>query len=137
VCLCDTESYAGQSNSSRHGHPCQIGRWVGVRLSAVHACLATGTRQLYCGMCHFRLPGTVQSLAPTTVSGSTRHLNSLASARIQRFSQKNSSFWLPYQHLSSSADCARELFNGSNGSASRVDCTQKKLFAWGVRVFCE
>jgi len=39
------------------------------------------------------------------------------------FRKKNSSFWLPYQRTSSSADCARELFNGSNGSASLVDCT--------------
>jgi len=45
-------------------------------------------------------------------------INSLASARIKQFSQKNSSFRLPYQHPSSSTDCARELFNGSNGSAS-------------------
>jgi len=37
------------------------------------------------------------------------------------FRKKNSSFQLPYQHPSSSADCARELFNGSNGSASLVD----------------
>jgi len=28
------------------------------------------------------------------------------------FAKKNSSFRLPYQRLSSSADCARELFNG-------------------------
>jgi len=41
------------------------------------------------------------------------------------FRKKNSSFRLPYQRPSSSADCARELFNGSNGSASLVDCTQK------------
>ena len=39
---------------------------------------------------------------------------------------KNSSFRLPYQRPSSSADCARELFNGSNRSASLVDCTRKK-----------
>jgi len=38
---------------------------------------------------------------------------------------------LPYQCPSSSADCARELFNGSNGSASLVDCTQK-IFLAGV-----
>jgi len=44
------------------------------------------------------------------------------------FRKKNSSFWLPYQRLSSSADCAIELFNGSNGLASLVDCTRKKLF---------
>jgi len=53
------------------------------------------------------------------------------------FRKKNSSFRLPYQRPSSSADCARELFNGLNGSASLVDCTRKKNFAWGVRVFCE
>jgi len=44
---------------------------------------------------------------------------------------KNSSFCLPYQRHSSSADCARELFHGSNGSASLVDCTQKKFFLVG------
>jgi len=46
------------------------------------------------------------------------------------FRKKNSSFRLPYQHPSSSADCARELFNGSNGLASLVDCTRKKN--WGI-----
>jgi len=44
---------------------------------------------------------------------------------------------LPYQRPSSSAHCARELFSGSNGSASLVDCTWKKFFVWRVRVFCE
>jgi len=48
------------------------------------------------------------------------------------FSLKNSSFWLPYQHLSSSADCAREQFKGSNGSASLVDCTRKKFLVEGA-----
>ena len=51
------------------------------------------------------------------------------------FFQKNSSFRLPYQRPSSSAHCARELFSGWNGSASLVDCTQKKFFAWGLRFF--
>jgi len=37
---------------------------------------------------------------------------------VLRFQPKNSSFRLPYQRLSSSADCARELFKGSNGSTS-------------------
>jgi len=37
------------------------------------------------------------------------------------FQPKTSSCQLPYQRPSSSADCARELFNGSNGSASLVD----------------
>jgi len=32
---------------------------------------------------------------------------------------------LPYERHSSSTDCARELFNGSNKSASLVDCTRK------------
>ena len=53
------------------------------------------------------------------------------------FRKKNSSFRLPYQRSSSSADCARELFNGSNGSTSLVDCTQKNFFCLGMRVFCE
>jgi len=47
------------------------------------------------------------------------------------FHKKNSSFWLPYQRPSSSAHCARELFSGSNGSASLVDCTQTKNFLLG------
>jgi len=46
-------------------------------------------------------------------------------------SQKNSSFRLPYQRPSSSADCARELLNGSNGSASLVEYTRKKIFCLG------
>jgi len=45
------------------------------------------------------------------------------------FCKKNSSFQLPYQRPSSSADGTRELFNGSNGSASLVNCTRKKNFA--------
>ena len=55
----------------------------------------------------------------------------------RNFCKINSSFRLPYQRPSSSTDCARELFNGSNGSASLVDCTRKKNFCLGVRVFCE
>jgi len=47
------------------------------------------------------------------------------------FRKKNSSFRLPYQRPSSSADCARELLNGSNGSVSLVDCTRKKIFCLG------
>ena len=52
------------------------------------------------------------------------------------FAKNNSSFWLPYQRPSSSADCAGELFNGSNGSASLVDCTRKKkILPGGCRFF--
>jgi len=47
------------------------------------------------------------------------------------FHKKNSSFRLPYQRPSSSADCTRELFNGSNRSASLVDCTRKKILWLG------
>jgi len=36
---------------------------------------------------------------------------------------------------SSSADCARELFKGSNGSDSFLDCTRKKIFWLGVVAF--
>jgi len=48
------------------------------------------------------------------------------------FSLKNSNFRLPYQRPSSSADCARELFKGSNGLASLVHCTRKNFFWLGV-----
>jgi len=48
------------------------------------------------------------------------------------FGLKNSSFWLPYQRPSSSALCAREMFKGSNGSASLVECTQKNLLVGGA-----
>ena len=51
------------------------------------------------------------------------------------FRKKNSSFRLPYQHPSSSTHCARELFNGSSGSASPVDCTRKKFLLGGCRFF--
>ena len=53
------------------------------------------------------------------------------------FDLKNSSFRLPYQCPSSSANCARELFKGLNRSASLVGCTRKKFFGWGVRIFCD
>jgi len=51
------------------------------------------------------------------------------------FGLKNNSFQLPYQHPNSSANCARELFKGSNGSASLVDCTRKKIFWLGMGFF--
>ena len=50
------------------------------------------------------------------------------------FAKKNSSFRLPYQRPSSSADCSRELFNGSNRSA-RSKQIEKKFFAWGCGFF--
>ena len=48
-----------------------------------------------------------------------------------QFRPKNSSFRLPNQCPSSSADCATELFKGSNGSVSLVDCSRKKIFWLG------
>ena len=62
-------------------------------------------------------------------------INTLRAAWFRRFSQKNSSFRLLYQRPSSSAHRARELFSSSNGSASLVNCTRKKFFAWGLRFF--
>ena len=56
---------------------------------------------------------------------------------ILRFRSKTSSCQLPYQRPSSSADCARELFKGSNGLASLLDCIRKKIFWVGVADFCE
>jgi len=54
---------------------------------------------------------------------------------VPRFRPKTSSFRLPHQRLSSFADCARELFKGSKGSASLLVGTQKNFFGWGLRVF--
>ena len=53
------------------------------------------------------------------------------------FWPKTSSCQLPYERPSSSTDCARELFKGSTGSASLVDCNRKKFFGWGVQIFCD
>ena len=50
------------------------------------------------------------------------------------FGPKTSSFQLPYQRHSSSANCARELLNGSNGLAILLVCTWKK-FLVGVADF--
>jgi len=50
---------------------------------------------------------------------------------------KTSSCQLPYQRHSSSADCARKLFKPLNGSANLLVCTRKKIFGWGLRIFCE
>ena len=56
---------------------------------------------------------------------------------VPRFRPKTSSFRLPYQHHSSSAICARELFKGSNRLASLLVCTWKTFFGWRLRIFCE
>jgi len=53
------------------------------------------------------------------------------------FQPKTSSFWLPYQRHSSSVDCAKELFMGSNGSASLLVCTRKKNFGLGLHFLYE
>ena len=49
---------------------------------------------------------------------------------------KTSSCQLPYQRPSCSANCAKELFKGSNESASLLDCTQKNFWL-GLRIFYE
>ena len=53
--------------------------------------------------------------------------------------KKNSSFqqFSVYLRPGSSADCARELFKGSNGSTSLADCTRKINFWLGVQIFCD
>jgi len=48
---------------------------------------------------------------------------------------KPSSFCLPYQHHSSSVDCARELFKPSQDSASLLICSPKYFFGWGLQIF--
>ena len=54
---------------------------------------------------------------------------------VPRFQPENSSFRLPYQRHSSSANCTKELFKGSNGSACLLVCTWKKFFGWGWQIF--
>ena len=54
---------------------------------------------------------------------------------VPRFQPENSSFQLPYQRHSYSADCAIELFKGSNRSASLLVCTRKKFFWLAVADF--
>jgi len=56
---------------------------------------------------------------------------------VLRFQPKRQQFLVALPTPSSFADCARELFKGSNGSASLVDCTRKKIFGWGLRIFCD
>jgi len=51
-----------------------------------------------------------------------------------RFWPKTSSFRLPYQRHNSSADCVKELFKGSNGTASLPSLHLKKNFWLGVAV---
>ena len=51
------------------------------------------------------------------------------------FRPKTSNYRLPYQHHSSFANCAGELFKGSNRSASLLVCTRKKFFWLGVAHF--
>jgi len=51
------------------------------------------------------------------------------------FGLKNSSLQLPYQHPSSSTDCARELLNGSNWSPVFSRLHSKLTFGWGVLDF--
>jgi len=48
---------------------------------------------------------------------------------------KSSSFQLPYRRHSSSTDCARDLFKGSNRSASLLVSTWKIFFWLGVADF--
>jgi len=50
---------------------------------------------------------------------------------VLRFRPKKQQFSVAYQRSSSSADCTRELFNGSSGLTSLIDCTQKKNFLVG------
>ena len=56
---------------------------------------------------------------------------------VPRFQPKTSNFQLPCQRHISSANYARELFKGSNGSASLLVRTEKNYFGWGLQIFCE
>jgi len=50
---------------------------------------------------------------------------------VLRFRPKKQQFLIALRKC----DCARELFKGSNGLASLVDCTQKKLGGCGCGFF--
>ena len=80
--------------------------------------------------CTFKI--TCNAWARNNFQFTFQQFNTLALGGFGDFRIKNNSFRLPYQRPSSSADCARELFNGSNGLASLVDCTRKKIFWLGV-----
>jgi len=60
---------------------------------------------------------------------------------VLRVQPKKQQLRLPYQRHSSSADCARELFKGLNGSDSLLVCTRKLVmnktifFGWGCGFF--
>jgi len=54
---------------------------------------------------------------------------------VPKFWPKTRSFRLPYQCHSSSANCTRELFNGSNVSASVLSELEKKFLGWGCGFF--
>ena len=92
-------------------------------LKLVDDFLATRYASLTIKSSHFVWSITSRNL--NTLRTGVRYIRTLISA-------KNSSFRLPYQCLSSSVDCARELFKGSNGSASLVDYTWKNFLVWGA-----
>jgi len=48
---------------------------------------------------------------------------------------KTSSCQLPYQRHSSSANCTKELFKGSNRSANHLICSRKKFLVGGCGFF--
>jgi len=108
---------------------------------AIHGCLPTNFLEYYDSLSAYLMPNDSVREASTTGMPLIEMCNKLLTpwrlGGFGDFRKTNSSLRLPYQRPSSSADCARELFNGSNGSASLVDCTRKNIFAWGVRVFCE
>ena len=83
------------------------------------------------GNFNYQTPNSRSTLTFSCIS----YLTLLEPPGFGNFRKKNSSFWLHNQRPSSSAHCARELFSGSNGSASLVDCTRKKIFCLGGAVF--
>ena len=74
---------------------------------------------------------------------SPQDLNRLPHLTLQRlvgfvdFRAKTTRSHVALRERNSGAESGRELFKPSKDTASLLDCTRKKLFWFGVRIFCE
>jgi len=56
---------------------------------------------------------------------------------IQAVRAKTARLHVVLHRNTSGAVSARELFKGSKDSAGLVGCNEKKIFGWGLQIFCE